>query len=150
MGACRMSPANTPVLSFRARLDARVARGRDEPEATEDLVPVLVEVGEARLDDLYPRPVTAAVTAASQVATNLLRKAHPPTPFAPFPDAAPRQIAEGLPDPSVDPRPGAAASSGVPRENSVRGGTPRSASRRTGLREERSASQPIARAHGSS
>jgi AcrR family transcriptional regulator len=52
--------------------------------------------------DLYPRLVAAAVTTAVQVATDQWLRADPPVPLSPLLHEALRQLAAGLPDPSVD------------------------------------------------
>jgi AcrR family transcriptional regulator len=54
--------------------------------------------------DLYPRLVAAAVTTAVHVATDQWLRADPPVPLVTLLTEALRQLAAGLPDPSLDAR----------------------------------------------
>lgn len=51
--------------------------------------------------DLYPRLVAAAVTAATQVAVGAFLQSNPPVPLVPMLREALGQLAAGLPDPSA-------------------------------------------------
>ena len=53
------------------------------------------------VQDLYPRLVAAAVTAATQVAINEFLRVEPPMPLLPLLHDALCQLAAGLPDPSA-------------------------------------------------
>lgn len=64
-------------------------------------VAVAERTGTDPIQDLYPRLVTAAVAAATQVAIDAFLRSDPPVPLAPLLSDALELLSDGLPDPSV-------------------------------------------------
>lgn len=98
-------PSHTRLRSI---LSTRSTQGEIMLTAFDDENPFTLAVAQrTRMspDDLYPKLVTAVVTAVSQVAINRFLQAEPPVPLAPLLREVLLQVAAGLPDPSTGPAP---------------------------------------------